>query len=139
MSLSERDNILTGIIGIIYMAVLMFVLGCTSESHTSCEEVKSLRGILGSCQVKVQCASEKEYEEAESEIAELVYKLNAFCQTHKIGRTAVLSATEQEPILNDRDYVVLIYSRYVCAVAGVMFVFEGESCVKMVRLFNAME
>lgn len=124
-----------------YVALLLFIFatGCESPSNISMPDRDELRSILVPYRIVKRCHSLEKYGEAETAIEELVNKLNSFCKNRKIGKSAILEATNVQPILDDDIHLVFVFAKYSCSISGVIFVFNNSPYVTEVQKFTAME
>ena len=137
--MSSRDNMNRFAI-VAGCLLLANALGCMSDYHTSGEDCEKLREMMGSWHSQCECATENQFDDLESAVDLLISKLNAFCQAHKVGRAALLSAIDMKPLLspNNRD-VVYVLGSHGGERVGVLFMFNGGCCVRKVLQSHAIE
>lgn len=125
---------------IVWCLLQVIGLGCANDCGMSVDDCQGLRAIMELWAAQCQYSSEKEFVGRESEIDSLSSRLNAFCQTHKIGRSTLQAAINIKAMPNGRDRdVVYVLGSHGGEHVGVVFMFEGKNFVQKVGTFYAIE
>ena len=126
--MSSRDNMNRFAI-VAGCLLLANALGCMSDYHTSDEDCEKLREMMGSWHSRCECATENQFDDLESAVDLLISKLNAFCQAHKVGRAALLSAIDMKLFVGLLGALAIIEMLSMCLAAMVGNVLEFCSCL----------